>query len=63
MSEEEKRNKNDLNNAGNVLGSQFNSNEYDPNYKEKKGTKGLFIGIIVVTVACAIFLIITSLLK
>ncbi len=39
MSGYDNRNKSDLNNAGNVLGSLYNTNQYSSGYKEKKGMK------------------------
>jgi len=58
MSGQNSGNKHDLNNAGNVLGSMYNTNQYNSNYTEKKGMKFFWIMIIVITVASAVFLII-----
>ena len=58
MSGDGNRNKGDLNNAGNVLGSMFNTNQYDPGYREKKGMKFFWIALAVVFVTTAIILMI-----
>lgn len=58
MSGQDNRNNHDLGNAGNVLGKVYNTNEYNPNYKEKKGMKFFVIMVIIVTVLSAIFLMI-----
>jgi hypothetical protein len=58
MSGQGNQNKHDLNNAGNVLGSMYNTGQYDPNQKEKKGMKFFWIMVVVVTLASGIFLLI-----
>lgn len=58
MSGQNSQNKSDLNNAGNVLGSLYNTNQYDSGYKEKKGMKFFWIMLAIVFVVTAVILMI-----
>lgn len=58
MSQQNNQKNHNLNNAGNVLGSMYNTNQYSENYKEKKGMKFFVIMIIIITVASALILLI-----
>ncbi|MBN1624512.1 MAG: hypothetical protein JXN10_01390 [Clostridia bacterium] len=50
--------KGNLNNAGNVLGSLYNTGQYNPEYKEKKGMKFFWIMLVIVFVTAAVILLI-----
>jgi hypothetical protein len=58
MSGQNNRKNGDLNNAGNVMGSLFNTGQYNPDYKEKKGMKFFWIMLAIVFVTTAVILMI-----
>ncbi|MDX1357897.1 MAG: hypothetical protein R3232_03605 [Clostridia bacterium] len=48
------QNKHNLENAGNVMGSMFNTNKFDENYNRKKGMRFFLVLIIIIVIASVV---------